>query len=264
MKEQTFTYMSVPLRRDHLRQPNLFDPKKTVPLPKYALGEQLWVYDADDWQAYNGIEGTLVHYSMVRSLYTIRTRHGRELSFIEREIMKAEPERDYPVSLYYHEPGYTPNWQSLPSSRREADVPGLLPIDQQQLEAFRQSLPEGKRYEIFRFFVARWDIVRARYLIQRSGRAPDVLQVASAAKAYGLTTPQTRESPVSIDEQRAMSEHIDTDVPVILALLQGDEGTQPKPILIDGLHRLYKAYREEKITIPCFVLSSEEEHACRL
>ena len=37
-------------------------------------------------------------------------------------------------------------------------------IDQMQLAAFRQSLPENQRYEIHRFFVVRWDIVKARFM----------------------------------------------------------------------------------------------------
>ncbi len=67
-----------------------------------------------------------------------------------------------------------------------------------------------------------------------------------------------------IDETRAMSEEIDTNIPVILALIQGDEGEESKPILIDGLHRLYKAFREGKETIPCYALTPDEERLCRI
>src|SRR5213080_4731792 len=132
------------------------------------------------------------------------------------------------------------------------------------LEAFRLTLPESQRHETFRFFMIHWDIVRARYLIQQTNKRLDVLPVAAAARAYGLDKPQTIDSAVRVNEQVAMSDAIDTNIPVILALIQGDEGTKPKPILLDGLHRLYKAYREGRETIPCYALTPEEEKLCRI
>lgn len=138
-------------------------------------------------------------------------------------------------------------------------------IDYMQLEAFRQNLPESHRFEIHRFFVARWDIVKARFLTQQPGRRLDTLNVLSAAKAYGFDKPQTIDSLAYVDPKRAMSEDIDPDIPVILALIARErKGERPIPLLIDGLHRLYKAYREERITIPCFALTPNEEKLCRV
>ncbi|GCE32083.1 hypothetical protein KDA_75670 [Dictyobacter alpinus] len=133
-------------------------------------------------------------------------------------------------------------------------------VDFTELGAFREGLPESERFETFRFFVARWDIVKARYIIQKANKPVGSLRVASAARVYGLDRPQTEESAVAVDETRGMSETIDTRVPVILALLKGASS----PILIDGLHRLYKAYREGKETLPCYALTSEEEQLCRI
>lgn len=140
-------------------------------------------------------------------------------------------------------------------------------IDQVQLAAFRQNLPESQRNETFRYFMVRWDIVKARYLIQKRNTPPDVLLVAITAHTYGLDTPRDSDKAVyavHVDEMRAMSEEIDTNIPVILALIQGDEGEESKPILIDGLHRLYKAFREGKETIPCDALTPDEERLCRI
>ena len=137
-------------------------------------------------------------------------------------------------------------------------------LDQMQLAAFRQSLPDSQRNETYRFFMVRWDIVKARFLIRERSTSPDMLQVGITAHTYGLDKPQTRDSWAYVDEARAMSQEIDTTIPVILALIQGDEGEKPKPILIDGLNRLYKAFREGKETIPCYVLTPDEERLCRI
>jgi len=143
-------------------------------------------------------------------------------------------------------------------------------LDQMQLEAFRQSLPQRERYEVHRFFVVKWDIVAARYFIQQTNKRLDSMPVAGAARAYNFDKPyvntiETSSSFALIDPTRAMSEEIDTNVPVILALIAREkEGKRPIPLLIDGLHRLYKAYREEKETIPCYALTPNEEQLCRL
>jgi hypothetical protein len=48
-------------------------------------------------------------------------------------------------------------------------------IDQMQLAAFRQSLPQSQRCEGHRFFVVRWDSVKARFLTQQPDRRLDSL-----------------------------------------------------------------------------------------
>jgi len=150
------------------------------------------------------------------------------------------------------------------AERRPTYIQAALFPQALTLEAYRQTLPESQRHETFRFLMVQWDIVKARFLIQQSNKRLDTLRVRDAARAYGLDTSQSIDSWAHVDETRAMSDEIDTIIPVILALIQGDEGTRPKPILIDGLHRLYKAYREGKETIPCYALTSEEEKQCRL
>ena len=138
-------------------------------------------------------------------------------------------------------------------------------LDPIQLALYRQSLPEPERYETQRFFVVRWDIVAARLLIHRNGKAPCVVNVVQTSRANGLDRPQGINSPCYIDETQAMSSDIDTTIPVILALIaRENEGAHPIPLLIDGLHQVFKAYREEKRQIPCYVLTPGEEQLCRI
>jgi hypothetical protein len=138
-------------------------------------------------------------------------------------------------------------------------------IDPMQLAMFRQSLPESQRYEVHRFFVVRWDIVAARFLIQQTSKRVDRLPVLSAAKAYGFDKSQTIDSWAHVDPALAMSDAIDLDIPVILALIAREqEGDRTIPIIIDGLARLYKAYRGGRISLLCYALTPDEEQLCRL
>ena len=53
------------------------------------------------------------------------------------------------------------------------------PVSFAQLEMFRMTLPEPQRHEPFRFFMITWDMVRARYLIQRTNKRQEVLNVTT-------------------------------------------------------------------------------------
>jgi hypothetical protein len=149
-------------------------------------------------------------------------------------------------------------------------------IDWQELEAFRATLPAYRQHETFRFFVVQWDIVKALYLLAKYKRPVDCLRVAEAARAYGFDTPistpgETRgerslddDADCTVDRDFAMGEQIDRERPVILALVQLPGKARPVPILIDGLHRLYRAAQDQREVIPCYALSPEEERLCRL
>jgi hypothetical protein len=134
------------------------------------------------------------------------------------------------------------------------------------LEAYRRTLPESKRYETFQFlpFGMRWDIVKVRFLIEKTNKWQAVLNVPDAARFLGLDYPPISDeepkrfrrfaSGFYVDPETAMSDKIDTNIPVIVANLQDDE-VGDATLLIDGLHRLYKAHQEEKETIPCYILT---------
>lgn len=101
------------------------------------------------------------------------------------------------------------------------EQPGPV-IDWQELEAFRASLPEYRRYETFRFLVWQWDIVKALYLLYKYEQPQGRLRVAEAARAYGFGKPvktlgETREEDMfegsagfTIDPQFAMGEQIES------------------------------------------------------
>ena len=93
---QPFTSATVPLRREYFRQPVLLDPffpERSYLLPKIVPGQEARVCDADyQWEAYNGREGTVTHYSYFTGLHTIAFggRRGTYAGyFLAREIMKA-------------------------------------------------------------------------------------------------------------------------------------------------------------------------------
>ena len=92
--QQIFTEVTVPLRREYLRQPSLLDPLfpgRAYFLPKIVPGQEARISDADQW-GYNGKEGTVTHYSHFTGLHTIAlegTSNTYEDHFLGREIMKA-------------------------------------------------------------------------------------------------------------------------------------------------------------------------------
>ncbi len=68
---QHYTHANVPLKGEHLRQQALMEtmfPGRLYYLPKIVPGQEAFVYDADEWQTYNGMD---------------------EYPFYGREIMKA-------------------------------------------------------------------------------------------------------------------------------------------------------------------------------
>ena len=138
-------------------------------------------------------------------------------------------------------------------------------IDLRALEAFRASLPSVYRWETYRFLTWRWDIVVARYLLHTYPRSAGTLGVASAARAYDLDHPilpatvqgngttVLYESIMGVDPVFAMGGQIDLEQPVILALVQLPSRAAPTPMLIDGLHRLYRAAQDHREKLPCLV-----------
>ena len=126
----------------------------------------------------------------------------------------------------------------------------VAPIDYRELEAFRRGLPDYRQYESYSFFTASWDIVRALYLIHKRPRALQTIDVAQFARQYGF--PFIEDGRASdalpedsgffyVDTKTVMSEQIDLERPVILALIAVEGQERPSALLIDGLHRLYKA-----------------------
>ena len=91
VKPQLYTTATVPLRSEHLHQPALCDPLfpgRVYFLPAATEGQLVRVYDADEWQQYNGREGTVRRYSFFTGVYTVAVDNVYERPFYGREIMK--------------------------------------------------------------------------------------------------------------------------------------------------------------------------------
>lgn len=154
------------------------------------------------------------------------------------------------------------------------NVPALV-IDPKELETFRATLPTYRQYEKYQVLIVRWDIVRAQFLVFKHPREQTAVNVLQAAQVLGFPTHDDasatdadgQEKPFhglyQVDARAAMSEETDLERPVLLAqvMLPGD--TTPSIMQLDGLHRLYKASRTGRPHLPCYLLTPEEEQACR-
>lgn len=132
-------------------------------------------------------------------------------------------------------------------------------FDWSGLEEFRKTLPEYRRHESFQLLVAVWDIVKAQYLIEQYPRETHRLLLANAPKVYEFEHPE--KSWYMFNHKAHEDERIDISRPVILALV--DVGGELEQLVIDGLNRMYKAWKLGFESIPCYVLQPEEEKACR-
>ncbi|MCZ7423778.1 hypothetical protein O7605_31790 [Verrucosispora sp. WMMA2121] len=109
-----------------------------------------------------------------------------------------------------------------------------------------------------------FSIDAARALIAATPRDTQPLDVATWATAYGLTRlddPHQRVAsligPTSTALDRAYAMTTDLKTPVIVAQLD-ISGHPPAPLLIDGTHRLYRAWREHLPRLPAHLLTAEE------
>lgn len=115
------------------------------------------------------------------------------------------------------------------------------------------------------FYFGPWafSIDEADALIADRPREPDILNVAAWANAYGLThiddpNPRTISliGPTSDSLNREYAMGTDLTKPVLVATLE--VGGQPAPLFIDGVHRLYRAWREGVASLPAYVLTVAE------
>jgi hypothetical protein len=146
-------------------------------------------------------------------------------------------------------------------------------IDCEELEAFRATLPAYRCYETCRFFTAGWDIVRALYLIHRQKRLPQQIDVALFARNYGFPftegVTQGGDLPEDsgffyVDTKTVLSDQVDLSRPLLIALVAVEGRERPGVVLIDGLHRLFKAAWRGMPELPAYALTPDEERLCRI
>ncbi|MFI6263262.1 hypothetical protein [Micromonospora sp. NPDC051006] len=109
-----------------------------------------------------------------------------------------------------------------------------------------------------------FSINAAQALIAPAPRDARPLDVAAWAQAYDLTdidNPHARTISLigvtrnGLDRAYAMTTKLGTPVIVAQLLITG---RSPSPLLIDGCHRLYRAWREGVPRLPAYLLTVEE------
>lgn len=121
----------------------------------------------------------------------------------------------------------------------------------------------AKLTQWFRFGAWRFDISAAQRLISAAPRDPQPVPVAEWASAYGLDRLDNPDpykinligpDPDTFDRDYAMS--TDLTRPVLLATFNVDGARTA--LLIDGVHRLYRAMREGNDIQPGYLLTTDE------
>lgn len=112
-----------------------------------------------------------------------------------------------------------------------------------------------------------FDIDQAQAIIAERPRQPGMLPVAPWAQAYGFDTLDDPHTVPIIgpgpDFNRDYAMTTDLNEPAIVATMYSQEHGQDYPLLIDGTHRLYRAYQEGITELPAYVLTVDETLAIR-
>ena len=138
------------------------------------------------------------------------------------------------------------------------------------LDEFRKDVPEYRRHERYVFFHHVADIVQGYYLASQSHHDLYPLDVEKQAKAYDMKkyVPKKERdlkmrnggmsfsilNPIQLGETDAAMEMPVERLkdPLLFGMVDG------KPWLLDGHHRLYRAYQEEIEELFAYILTEEE------
>jgi hypothetical protein len=129
---------------------------------------------------------------------------------------------------------------------------------------------EADRRPNQRFYFGPWvfEIDKAQARIAEQPRDVRNLVVEAWARFYGLDDNRDDRHSVSLigpgpEFNRRYAMTTDLTEPVIVAMLRSEETGEESPLLIDGTHRLFRAYQEGIAALPAYVLSVEESLAIR-
>jgi len=126
---------------------------------------------------------------------------------------------------------------------------------------------EGQPAQWFRFGLWLFDIDRAQALLAERPREPQPLSVMPWVRQFGLDLLDEPERVpivgVEPDFNREYAMTTDLTQPLIVATLHLP-GSGNSALLIDGTHRLYRAFREDVAELPAYVLNVAESLAIRL
>jgi len=122
---------------------------------------------------------------------------------------------------------------------------------------------EGPRVQHFQFGPWLFNVNTARAIIAERPRDVRFLPVEPWAYFYGLDNTDEAVSVFSVqDLDRDYAMITDLDEPVLVATLRSSL-SKHFPLLIDGTHRLYKAYVQGVAKLPAYVLDVDESLAIR-
>lgn len=124
---------------------------------------------------------------------------------------------------------------------------------------------EAAHIQTFQFGPWLFNINRAQAILRAAPRETETAPVVALAHFYGLDAIDGGPGvslfiPTHLDREYALQ--TDLDDPLIMATLSTEEG-QPVRLLIDGLHRLYRAYTEGVAHLPAYRLDVDESLAIR-
>jgi hypothetical protein len=128
----------------------------------------------------------------------------------------------------------------------------------------KESETAGERVQRFHFGPWVFNVNGARAIIAESSRETKPLPVEPWVRFYGLAEGEGGGVPLlgSRNLDRAYALTTDLSEPVLVATLRNESGEE-FPLLIDGTHRLYRAYAEQVAELPAHVLTVEETLAIR-
>lgn len=153
-----------------------------------------------------------------------------------------------------------------------------IEIDSSELEAFRQTLPDYRKNENYTLMGITWDVIRAMFLCSKKKRKLENVPVKDVVEGLSIydsseedenTNEPAKEGwqPVNIklgspvNGKFALSDSCNLERPLLVAQFKLPSG-KISPIVIDGMHRLWKAYKNGLKTLPCYVLTISESNAC--
>lgn len=140
------------------------------------------------------------------------------------------------------------------------------PAEGDRHEAAQHEQADPRHEQRFRLGPWVFNIDRAQEIIAEHPRPAHSLPVLPWTRAYGLDR-DDRQSVALIgpgpDFDREYAMTTDLTEPVIVAIMRSQETGEVAPLLIDGTHRLYRAYEEGLDVLPVYVLNTEESLAIR-
>lgn len=124
--------------------------------------------------------------------------------------------------------------------------------------------------EGFTYVHLRWDVAKAWTLV--ADVAPDShITVAEWAPAlFGAPSPEAMLDPsriyvgVGVDTAWCLTNDVDLTRPVLVVTRTLPNGGATVTLMIDGYHRLYRAWHDGVETLPAIMLTPEQERQARL